>query len=168
MITTGPDGKLWSPLGNLSILASVTTDGTLSGYQLSPDESIFAEGITTGPNDTLWFTDASQNKLGVISGLVEPTPNPAPSESSPAPVTGFPAPAAAAEPTPAAAVAEPQPSPVIPPRPSSDTPNTPKATTPAPPQPAPDYSLALYAGVGVASFVVLGFLCWLLFRLFVR
>ena len=83
-ITSGPDGALWftNPLGGTNDLGDtiggavgtvgrLSTSGALTTFS---DPSIsFPEGITTGPDGALWFTDNGSNSIGRIttSGLVQ-------------------------------------------------------------------------------------------------
>ncbi len=81
-ITTGPDGALWftnllggtNNLGDMVVsggsIDCLSTSGVLTSFS---DPSIsFPEGITTGPDGALWFTNSGSNSIGRIttSGLI--------------------------------------------------------------------------------------------------
>ena len=81
-ITTGPDGALWfTSLIGASILADGEIDFGGAIDRLSPSGVVtsfsapginFPEGITTGPDGALWFTNDGDNTIGRIttSGVV--------------------------------------------------------------------------------------------------
>jgi virginiamycin B lyase len=81
-ITTGPDGALWftdvlggtsnpgNPIGFPGTIDRLSTSGALTTFS---DPSIsLPEGITTGPDGAMWFTNNGNNSIGRIttSGLV--------------------------------------------------------------------------------------------------
>jgi sugar lactone lactonase YvrE len=78
-ITTGPDGNLWvaecgcDPLngGATGFVASVTTSGSVTQFNVPGAGTGSPEEITTGPDGNLWFTESGQNgalpALGIIA-----------------------------------------------------------------------------------------------------
>jgi streptogramin lyase len=63
-ITEGPDGNLWFAEENGDI-GRITPTGTIT--QCSTGISGSIKGITAGPEDTLWFTDFDENRIGRIT-----------------------------------------------------------------------------------------------------
>jgi virginiamycin B lyase len=70
-ITLGADGALWYAEFGDSTIGRVTTAGVTSrigglGANAGP------RYIAPGPSNTLWFTEQTANKIGRITGIVEP------------------------------------------------------------------------------------------------
>ncbi len=98
-ITTGPDGALWFTNffggdvvsgGGFSVgaISRLTTSGSLTTFS-GPSIS-FPEGITTGPDGALWFTNNGTNTIGRIttSGAVSNFADPSVDASPTAITTG--------------------------------------------------------------------------------
>ncbi len=80
-MTVGPDGQIWFTDNYSDIVARVTPDGTISGFQLPSGRA--PAGIVTGPDGALWFTEEAGaiGRLtvdGTFAEYVVPTPNAAP------------------------------------------------------------------------------------------
>jgi virginiamycin B lyase len=87
-IVAGPDGALWftAPSGFPDFfIGRVTTDGQFTGFAPpcdNPDEacSIVPQGITSGPDGNIWFTESLRNAVvrltpsGVFTFFEIPTP----------------------------------------------------------------------------------------------
>jgi len=91
-ITHGPDGNLWfTELGdNLhgpgrhhliegNKIGRITPQGQITEFPIPTFDS-FPDGITTGPDGALWFTENTGNKIGRIttSGVITEFPIPTP------------------------------------------------------------------------------------------
>jgi streptogramin lyase len=93
-ITTGPDGNVWfaespcpggcnvafgPPTGE--VIGRITPSGTITEFTTTSDLSIpgsFVQGITTGADGNLWFTEGSNSAIGRITpaGVVTDFPVP--------------------------------------------------------------------------------------------
>jgi virginiamycin B lyase len=72
-ITTGPDGALWFTEGCIrqphsgcipgNKIGRITTTGVVTEFTI-PSPRCEPEGITTGPDGALWFTEYGGNKIG--------------------------------------------------------------------------------------------------------
>jgi len=74
-ITSGPDGALWFCENQSSKVVRMTTNGRITEYKtptqkmMEKDATIFGSfptHITSGPKNTLWFTENVANKIGRI------------------------------------------------------------------------------------------------------
>ncbi|HKB49825.1 MAG TPA: hypothetical protein VKC63_00145 [Solirubrobacterales bacterium] len=71
-MTIGADGNLWFAgttfLGYDGEIGRVTPDGQVTEFPLSGSKSHhYAQGIATGPDGNLWFTQPEANKIGRIT-----------------------------------------------------------------------------------------------------
>jgi virginiamycin B lyase len=75
-ITSGPDGNLWFSVTRephdsefpLSAIGKVTVAGKLGRYLIPPPPShAFPVGITTGPDNALWFAENHTNEIGRLT-----------------------------------------------------------------------------------------------------
>ena len=99
-ITAGPDGALWftSTFGNAIGNSSGNSFGSIGRLTTSGDLTTFTdpsislpEGITTGPDGAIWFTNAGSNTIGRITtaGAVSNYPDPS-VNASPSAITSGP------------------------------------------------------------------------------
>jgi streptogramin lyase len=91
-IAAGPDGNLWfgqdnGQIGRITPAGAITECSTGSGSEI--------EGITAGPEESMWFTESRENRIGRITaigaGLAPTCTAPATSSPPPAAVAGPPA-----------------------------------------------------------------------------
>jgi streptogramin lyase len=70
-ITAGPDGALWFAEQGDSRIGRITTDGTITEFQLTGNGD--PTGIALGSDGNLWFTEFAASKIGVItpSGVIQ-------------------------------------------------------------------------------------------------
>lgn len=65
-ITLGSDGALWFAAYNGNYIGRVTTDGSVTNFNvLKPASQPF--GIAVGPDNNLWFTEFNGSKIGCIT-----------------------------------------------------------------------------------------------------
>ena len=90
-VTFANDGAYWVARSATNDLLRLTTTGetsTLGGF--APSGGVGPRKITTGPNDTLWVTLDTPNKVAKVTGVTpppEPTPTPTPTPTPIAPET---------------------------------------------------------------------------------
>ena len=66
-ITAGPDGNLWFTEAGAGRIGNITTNGSITQFQLSNSFAGPGPGITTGSDNNLWFVEAQANKIGKIT-----------------------------------------------------------------------------------------------------
>ncbi len=89
----GSDGAYWVARSQGNDLLRMTTDGTitfLTGF--APSGGVGPRKITTGPDNTLWVTLDTPEKIGKVTGVTPPpTPTPEPQpEPTPTPTPATP------------------------------------------------------------------------------
>jgi streptogramin lyase len=88
-ITFGQDGAYWVARSQGNDLLRMTTDGQitfLTGF--APSGGVGPRKIATGPDNTLWVTLDTNEKIGKVAGVTppptpEPTPTPTPTPTTP-------------------------------------------------------------------------------------
>ncbi len=77
----GPDGNFWATDEKLSLVDRITPSGQITSYP-TPTPNGDPECITVGPNNDLWYTEGSGNKIANITltspGQIQVTNNPFP------------------------------------------------------------------------------------------
>ena len=65
-IVAGPDGDMWFIVGGASI-GRIASDGQMSIFPVPSAASIDLLGLTSGPDDAVWFTDLGNGVIGRIT-----------------------------------------------------------------------------------------------------
>jgi streptogramin lyase len=78
-IAAGPDGAVWFTDTYGDKIGRVTTDGTITEFQM-PITGSYPAGITGGPDGAVWFTESGGNRIGRITadGNIREFPIPPP------------------------------------------------------------------------------------------
>lgn len=83
-IVAGPDGNLWvtARAAGVNQILMLTTDGDFTPYDI-PTAASGPFSIAVGPDNTIWFTEANADQIGVVLGIITPTPPPTPPAPEP-------------------------------------------------------------------------------------
>ena len=65
-LTITPDGELWVTLSALSVIARLDVASDRFFYYTIPTSASLPLGIVSGPDHTLWFTEAGSDKIGML------------------------------------------------------------------------------------------------------
>jgi streptogramin lyase len=65
-LTITPDGEIWVTLSALSVVARLDVASDRFFYYTIPTGASLPLGIVSGPDHTLWFTEAGSDKIGML------------------------------------------------------------------------------------------------------